>query len=63
MAKTDRTTQHTIGVDDELWNDCMAIAKVRRETLSAVARAAYVDYRLRNRALLDEIKATTETDD
>lgn len=41
----------------------MAIAKVRRETLSAVARAAYVEYRLRNRELLDEIKATSEPDD
>lgn len=51
-----RTTQHTIGVDDELWSDCQAIARVRRQRMSEIARAAYVAYREENRALLDEIK-------
>lgn len=56
VPKVDRTTQHTVGVDDELWNDCMAIAKVRRETLSGVLRSALVVYRLQNQAVLDELK-------
>lgn len=63
MAKVDRTTQHTIGVDDELWGDCMAVAKVRRETMSAVVRASLVDYRARHRDLLDEIKRSAEVAD
>lgn len=55
--KVNRTTQHTVGVDDELWADCMAIGKVRRQRMSEVIRAGLVAYREENRALLDEIKA------
>lgn len=42
---TRRTTQRTVGVDDELWDACMAIAKARRQRLSEVIRAALVQYR------------------
>lgn len=52
-APVRRTRQHTVGVDDELWSDCLAIAAERRERLSAVVRAALVDYRERHRAILD----------
>lgn len=66
MPKAQRTTQHTIGVDDELWSDCMAIAGARRERVSQVIRRKLVDYRDEHRALLDEIKAanpsTTDKD-
>jgi len=57
VPKVNRTTQHTVGVDDELWGDCLAIAKVRRETMSGVIRSELVNYRLRHQALLDELKA------
>lgn len=63
VAKVDRTTQHTIGVDDELWRDCMAIAKVRRERVSQVVRRKLVEYRQENSTLLDEIKRAAATDD
>lgn len=62
MAKVQRTTQHTVGVDDELWTDCMAIAGARRERVSQVIRRKLVEYREENRALLDEIRSTTDTD-
>jgi len=57
MPSIRRTTQHTVGVDDELWDDCMAIAKARRETMSQVIRAALVDYRAANATLLRELRA------
>jgi hypothetical protein len=60
--KTKRTTQHTVGVDDELWGDCLLIAGARRETLSQVVRAGLVGYRAENRPLLDEIKAKQPDD-
>lgn len=63
MATTRKTPQRTVGVDDELWADCHAIARARRQRVSDVLRAALVAYRDENRALLTEIKATTETDD
>lgn len=63
MATTRKTPQRTVGVDDELWADCHAIARARRQRVSDVLRAALVAYRDNNRDLLDEIKATTETDD
>ena len=47
--------QHTVGVDDELWDDCVLIAKERRETLSNVLRARLVEYREEHRAVLDRI--------
>lgn len=62
MPPVRRTTQHTVGVDDELWADCMAIAKVRRQRISEVLRAALVAYREQNRALLTEIKASVDDD-
>lgn len=52
MPPVRRTTQHTVGVDDELWNECLAIAKARRETLSHVLRAALVAYRAANADIL-----------
>jgi hypothetical protein len=51
-----KTPQHTVGVDDELWQDCKLIAKARRQKLSDVLRTALVDYRAENRDLLDELK-------
>lgn len=51
--------QHTVGVDDQLWNDCVLIAKERRETVSAVLRARLVEYREENRAVLD--RAVTQS--
>ncbi len=63
VATTRKTPQRTVGVDDELWADCHAIARARRQRVSDVLRAALVAYRDENRRLLDEIKATTETDD
>lgn len=56
MAKVQRTTQHTVGVDDDLWNDCLALAKVERTTLSQVIRNSLVTYRRERLALLAEIK-------
>jgi hypothetical protein len=47
---TRRTTQRTVGVDDELWEDCMAIARQRRQRLSEVIRAALVEYRAEHTA-------------
>jgi hypothetical protein len=63
MAKVQRTTQHTVGVDDELWADCMAIASARRERVSQVIRRKLVEYRDENAALLREIKAAADSDD
>lgn len=59
VAYVRKTKQHTVGVDDELWDDCMAIAKVKRERVSAILRGALVRYREDNRALLDELKRET----
>jgi hypothetical protein len=61
MPPVRRTTQHTVGVDDELWSDCLAIAKARRETLSQVIRTALVDYRATNAALLDQVTREQDT--
>lgn len=63
VATTRKTPQRTVGVDDELWADCHAIARVKRIRVSDVLRAALVKLREDNRALLDEIKASTDTDD
>jgi len=60
MPPVRRTTQHTVGVDDELWADCMAIAKVRRQRLSEVIRGALVAYREQNRDLLAQIHAASD---
>lgn len=56
MTPVRRTTQRTVAVDDELWQDCMAIAKVRRQRLSEVIRGALVEYRAQNLALLIELR-------
>jgi len=63
MPTVRRTTQHTVGVDDELWSDCQSIAKARRETVSAVIRAALVDYRAANTHLLDDGRGERDTAD
>lgn len=58
MPPVRRTTQHTVGVDDELWDDCMDIAKARRETLSQVIRSALRTYREENARLLRELRTS-----
>lgn len=63
VATTRKTPQRTVGVDDELWADCHAIARVRRIRVSDVLRAALVQLCDDNRELLAEIKASTETED
>lgn len=62
MPPVRRTAQRTVAVDDELWHDCMAIAKARRQKLSEVLRAALVDYRAANLGLLMQIKDATPRD-
>lgn len=47
-----KTPQRTVGIDDELWQDCQEIAKARRERVTAVIRAALVKYRDENRHLI-----------
>lgn len=47
-----KTPQHTVGVDDELWNEVMAIAKKRRERVSDLIRRSLVAYRDEHRELL-----------
>lgn len=54
-----KTPQRTVGIDDELWADVQAIAKAKRERVSAVIRSALVRYRDDNRAVLEEIKRET----
>ena len=57
MATVRRTTQHTVGVDDELWQDCLLIARARRTKLSQVIRDLLVSYREAHAGLLAQIKA------
>lgn len=45
-----RTTQ----IDDELWADATAIAKIRGESMSAVMREAVKRYVARHRNLLED---------
>lgn len=52
-----RTPQRTVGVDDELWEDCLLIAEAKRQNLTDVMRAALVEFREENRALLDRERA------
>jgi len=64
VATTRKTPQRTVGVDDELWADCHAIARVRRQRVSDVLRGALVAYREANAAVLDEVKRSEPpTDD
>lgn len=58
VATARKTPQRTVGVDDELWSDCHAIAKVKRIRVSDVLRGALVQFREDNRDLLAEIKAS-----
>ena len=39
-----KTPQRTVSIDDELWEKCLRIAKVRRENMSDVLRRAAVEY-------------------
>lgn len=39
-----RTPQRTVGIDGPLWEKCLRISKVRRETMAEVFRRAAVDY-------------------
>lgn len=52
-----KTPQRTVGVDDELWADAHTIARVRREKVPAVVRAALVRYRRENLELLEAERA------
>lgn len=63
VATARKTPQRTVGVDDELWADCHAIARVKRQRVSDVLRSALVAYRDDNRDVLDEIKRSAPTDD
>ena len=42
------TKSRNVRIDDDLWHEAQRIAADRRETLSAVIKAALVDYVLRN---------------
>lgn len=55
--KVNRTKQHTVAVDEELWNDCLLIAGVRREVLSQLLRQRLYAYREENATLLAAVKA------
>lgn len=48
------TPQHTVVVDDELWQQARTIAKRRRETVSEVLRRALVEYVTTYKDLLSE---------
>jgi predicted transcriptional regulator len=39
-----QTPQHTVRIDDELWDAAQRIAALRRETVSDVVRCALVEY-------------------
>jgi hypothetical protein len=54
-----KTAQRTVRIDDELWSDCQLIAAERRQALADVMRAALVQYRDDNRALLDQARHDT----
>jgi hypothetical protein len=43
-AATRKTPQHTVGIDDELWQTVNRIARVRRERVAQVIRASLVRY-------------------
>lgn len=58
-----KTPQRTVVVDDELWEDCKAIAAARRTRISDVIRARLLDYREENAALLAELRAAARADD
>ncbi|MFC5992901.1 hypothetical protein ACFQE5_01600 [Pseudonocardia hispaniensis] len=49
-----RTPQHTVAVDDELWQTARRIAELRRERVSDVLRAALMRYVARHKHLLQE---------
>lgn len=58
VATTKRLTkQRTVGVDDELWKDCLLIAEAKRQKLSDVMRAALVRYREDNLETLERERA------
>lgn len=63
VATSRKTPQRTVGVDNELWADCHAVARARRQRVSDILRAALVAYRDENQSLLDEINASADTDD
>jgi hypothetical protein len=43
-----KTPQRTVGIDDELWERCLRIAKVRRENMTDVLRRAAFEYAEQN---------------
>jgi hypothetical protein len=57
-AKVKRTPQRTVSVDEELWSDCLWIARKLRVKLSDVLRAALVAFRDQHRDLLHDKPAT-----
>lgn len=48
------TPQHTVAVDETLWQTARKIAAKRHETISDVIRQALVRYVQRHKDLLDE---------
>lgn len=48
------TPQHTVAVDNDLWQTARKIAARRHETISDVMRQALVRYVQRHRHLIDE---------
>lgn len=49
-----KTPQHTVAIDDELWQTARSIAKVRRETLSEVLRQSLARYVQRHKHLVED---------
>ena len=48
------TPQHTVAVDNDLWQTARRIAAIRREKISDVIRQALVRYVQRHKHLLDD---------
>jgi hypothetical protein len=49
-----KTPQHTIAVDDDLWQDCLKIARKRHKTLTAEILDFLIRYRARYKDLLSD---------
>jgi len=49
-----KTPQHTIAADDDLWKDCLKIARKRHKTLTAELVDFLVRYRAKYKNLLDD---------
>lgn len=56
------TPQHTVRVDDDLWDRAAHIAKKRREKVSDALRRALVEYVDEHDALLDDFEPPARAD-